>query len=223
MSRTPKITDTLPETQAAFSELERLAAVKGIRFALAEYGAFRTAADTVDILGYRRDDYAVYVRRLNLSTPGATPVPIERWRRIAPFGASYHDFGAAFDIGITVKPATMTAAQALDVVGALAPQAGLRWGASFGDRPHFELAIALSTAAQFHKDYAAGTGHYAGQVPAAAVAEVAAAEQEISGVVDAVAEQANKLTGGLPPLATAFIAAASIGILGAIVARRLFL
>lgn len=134
----------LPELVAAMQTLARLAGDRGIRFAIADFGGLRTQADTVTILGYRDTEYGIYAAQMRQA--GKVPLPINQWRPIAPYGTSYHNYGAARDITITAKPATMTAAQALAVVGSLAPQAGLRWGHSFGDDPHFELPITLDEA-----------------------------------------------------------------------------
>jgi hypothetical protein len=70
------------------------------------------------------------------------------FRPIAPFGQSYHNYGAAFDVAILSRPAGMSETTALATLGAYAPQVGLRWGGTFrnADYPHFELAIPISQA-----------------------------------------------------------------------------
>lgn len=226
MSRTPRITDTLPETQAAYSALERLAAARGISFTLNEYGAFRSESDTTDILGYRDADYAVYVRNLKKKNPAAVPLSKEKWRRIAPFGHSWHDYGAAFDISLKIVPRGTTADAAMKLLGnELAPQAGLRWGGAFGDTPHFELAVPLSTAAQMWSDFQARRGKYAAAAAPTPAAVVTQATNAVSDAADHAAAQVAIATeqlsaGGIPPIAVALVAAIGLGVLGAIVARR---
>lgn len=140
------LTNTLPELRSAYAKLSQLAAAQGIAFQVADFGGHRTAADTATILQYRDQDYAVYVRNLKANNPGAVPMSKERWRPIADYGHSYHDYGAAFDIVITRAPAGLSSSAARARVGALAAQAGLRWGHSFGDDPHFQLTISLDDA-----------------------------------------------------------------------------
>lgn len=133
---------TLPQLQAAERKLRDYASKQGIVYEIAAFGGFRTEADTARILKYRDDDYAVYVS--NAQAAGKTPLPKEQWRRIAPYGRSYHDFGGAFDIQIKQAPAGVTFSAALAKLGALAPLCGLRWGGEFGDAVHFELATSLT-------------------------------------------------------------------------------
>lgn len=126
----------LPELAAAEMKLRTLAAERGIFYTIANFGGVRSEADTNRILKYRDDDYAVYVRQMQQA--GKTPADKQTFRPIAPFGGSMHNFGAAFDAEM-VKG---TLAQ----LGALAPQAGLKWGGTFTTRkdfPHFELPIGL--------------------------------------------------------------------------------
>lgn len=106
-------------------------------YVIADFGGLRTEADTARILRYREDDYRLYLRRL---PAGATPIPKEEWRPINAFGKSHHNYGAAFDVRMI--RGTIAA------LGALAPQAGLRWGGTFPryDGPHFELRISLAEA-----------------------------------------------------------------------------
>lgn len=126
----------LPELAAAESKLRALAAARGIVYTVADFGGVRSEADTNRILKYRDDDYAVYVRQMKAA--GRAPVDKQTFRPIAPFGGSMHNFGAAFDAEM-VKGT-------LEQLGALAPQAGLKWGGTFTTRkdyPHFELPIGL--------------------------------------------------------------------------------
>lgn len=71
---------------------------KDVQFKVAPYGLMRTQSDTTRILKYRDDDYAKYLANL---PKGTKPVPKEEWRKIAPFGLSYHNFGGAFDVEVT--------------------------------------------------------------------------------------------------------------------------
>lgn len=137
------VTNALPELRTAEAGLRIQAAREGITYEISPFGGpLRTSSDTTLILQYRAADYAKYVSRQKLA--GKPVVDINTFRRIAPYGSSYHDFGAAFDINITQWPDGMTQSQALTHVGAMAPTYNLRWGAAFDDTPHFELALPLS-------------------------------------------------------------------------------
>lgn len=138
-----------PELTAAIEELRELARAEGIEFTVADFGGVRTEADTVRIMKYRDDDYAVYVRNLKAQKPNATPVRKEKWRPIAPFGSSFHNYGCARDLEITKRPASFSEAEAYRRLGALAPKCGLRWGGTFKQRvdpPHMQLDITLAEA-----------------------------------------------------------------------------
>lgn len=134
--------NSLPELRAGEQGLRAQAAREGISYVIAPFGGpLRTQADTTNILRYRAADYAAYVARQKAA--GRAVVDIDTFRRVAPFGLSFHNYGAAFDINIDTWPTGMTADQALTHVGAMAAAHGLRWGAAFGDTPHFELAKTL--------------------------------------------------------------------------------
>jgi D-alanyl-D-alanine carboxypeptidase len=145
--------DALPELTTAIDALTAAAAPQGITFTTADFGGFRTQADTTEILDDRTADYAVYVARAQAA--GTTPVSINQFRPIAPYSKSFHDYGAARDLKITAKPSTLSTAQALGALGAIAPSVGLRWGGTFthADPVHFELAIPLSQAAAMWAAY----------------------------------------------------------------------
>lgn len=116
----------LPDTIAAYNTLVGLAAYEGITFHVADYGGLRDADTTAQLIAWR--DQAVAAG--------------EPSYRVAPYGHSYHDYGGAFDV--VIDQATDDRDPLYDTLGALAPQAGLRWGGTFpppSDRPHFELAI----------------------------------------------------------------------------------
>ena len=135
-----------PQLTAAIEQLRQKARAEGIEFDTADFGGVRTEADTIRIMKYRDDDYAVYVRNLARTHPGKKPEPKESWRRIARFGTSYHNFGAARDLKITARPTSFSDAEAMRRLGALAPSCGLKWGGSFNDPPHMQLPITLAEA-----------------------------------------------------------------------------
>lgn len=126
----------LPELAARYAALGRIAASRGLAFKLAGWdgATVRSEADTAKAMRFRDADYAVYVRSL---PPGRAPMPKLQWRAIAPFGTSWHNFGAAFD----VEMLRGTLAQ----LGALASAVGLKWGGA-NDAPHFQLPISLNEA-----------------------------------------------------------------------------
>ena len=142
----PTLTNTLPELQQAEARLRAAAAARGVTYVIADFGGLRSQADTARILQYRAQDYAAAVR----ARPDTANTPITKWRPIAPFGSSYHNYGAAFDVLVTGHPAGVNG---YSVLGQLAPAAGLRWGGSPEftasgkvDIPHFELPISLVAA-----------------------------------------------------------------------------
>lgn len=137
------LSNALPQLVEAEKKLSGLAKEKGIEYDIAPFGAVRSQADTIKILGYREQEYKLYVDTEKKA--GRIPLEINKWRPIAPFGNSHHNYGAAFDIRIVSAPSGMSFSQALEVVGSLAGQAGLRWGKSFGDLPHFELPLTLAS------------------------------------------------------------------------------
>lgn len=133
-----------PELTAKIAQLESLARAEGIEFTTADFGGVRTEADTAKIMKYRDDDYAVYVRNLKRTHPGRTPVAINTWRKIAPWGKSYHNYGAARDLRPTKFPPSFTASTALARLRVLARQVGLR--TIQDDDPHVQLPITLAQA-----------------------------------------------------------------------------
>lgn len=138
-----------PELTAAIAALKALGEADGIQFDTADFGGVRTLADTTRILKYRDDDYAAYVKALAKSHPEQSPMLMEKWRPIAPFGNSFHNWGCARDLRILKKPDSFTEAEALRRLGSHAPACGLRWGGNFRNRvdpPHFELAITIAEA-----------------------------------------------------------------------------
>ena len=146
----------LPETAIAYNALDAYARSQGISIRVADFGGIRTQSDTTKILQYRQDDYNAELRA-GLITPDTT---LQQFRPIASFGSSYHNYGAAFDIQVVAWPSSMTQYGALKMLGAYAPNIGLRWGGTFPnpDTPHFELAITLADAKQRYTSYASGGG-----------------------------------------------------------------
>lgn len=135
-----------PQLTEAIEKLRAKAALEGIEFDTADFGGVRTEADTVRIMKYRDDDYAVYVRNLQRTNPGKVPTPKNTWRKIAPFGSSYHNYGAARDLKVTKYPPSFTASKALDRLRVLAPSCGLK--TITNDPPHVQLPITLAQARQ---------------------------------------------------------------------------
>lgn len=144
----------LPELVVAHDKLQTLWTARGHQpFSIADYGGIRSESDTTRIMKYRDDDYAVYVAECKRK--GITPRDKYTWRPIAPFGGSMHNYGAAFDAAVHDG--------SLSELGALAPQAGLRWGGTFVTRkdfPHFELPITVTAA----RDRWEALGNAAGEV-----------------------------------------------------------
>jgi hypothetical protein len=134
--------NVLPELRDAEALLRKNASQHGITYNIADFGGLRTQADTVKIMQYRANDYAEYLKTV---PDGQTPTPIDSWRPIAPFGVSYHNYGAAFDVNVTAVPAGRTLAWGLAIMKNAAPAVGLRSDIP-SDPPHFELPITLSDA-----------------------------------------------------------------------------
>lgn len=135
------ISGALPALLAGYNQLQSRASALGISFVIADFGGIRTQADTILIMGYRAADYAAAV----IADPSVANTPINTWRPIAPFGSSYHNYGAAFDVKITGAPAGMSYDDALQQLKLAAPACGLRSEVD-NDPPHFELPISLDDA-----------------------------------------------------------------------------
>jgi D-alanyl-D-alanine carboxypeptidase len=147
---------TLPALQSAYASLQAYGAGLGIAFDVADYGGFRTQADTAHILAYRAEDYAAAINAGSITSA----VSLDEFRPIAAYGSSYHDYGAAFDANITSKSSSMSDEQALAILGGAAPAYGLKWGGTFTnpDTAHFELDEPLTQAAQDYSNYLASGG-----------------------------------------------------------------
>jgi hypothetical protein len=141
--------DAVPELLDRWDLLTELLGGEGIGIAVADYGGYRTAADTTEIQGFKDRDYAAYAAAERRA--GRVPVPITGpWengnsRPIQPYGSSYHNYGAARDFTITQRGG-LSERDALARVQSLAEAAGLRSGKSFGDDYHLELPITLAAA-----------------------------------------------------------------------------
>jgi hypothetical protein len=135
--------NALPELIAAEQRLRKNATNHGITYVIAEFGGIRSQADTTQAMKYREADYAVY--RANARAKNQTVLDINTFRPIAPFGNSWHNYGAAFDVFVTVVPEGRTQQWGLDILKLAAPSAGLRSNVP-NDPPHFELPVSLSTA-----------------------------------------------------------------------------
>lgn len=173
----------LPETLAAWDALTALAAAQGITFALNDFGGVRTQADTTLIEQYRQTDFNAAV------SSGQIPADttLQQFRPIAPYGKSYHDYGAAFDIAPVAYPASLGYDGAVNALGALAPQAGLRWGGHFtnADPAHFELAITLAAASAKWSNWVA-SGEQSDALTTTQELQVAAQDPMMWGLVAAI-------------------------------------
>lgn len=140
------VTTFLPEFASDLAQLAQLAAAQGIQLGFNSYGGFRDQATTQLISKYRDQDYAAYLKQLLQTNPLATPLPIDQWRPLVPFGQSFHNFGAAADLNpIVWPPALGTRTDALNVLHQLAPLTGLRFPLPTSDPAHVELAEPLAT------------------------------------------------------------------------------
>lgn len=139
----------LPTLVIAEAELSRLAGVQGVQYDIAPFGAVRSQSDTTRIFGYREQEYRLYAGKERAA--GRNPLSIEKWRPVAPFGNSHHNYGAAFDVRPVSWPQGKSfqwAHDKLDAIVAATPTLGLRSGDYFNDEPHFELALPLATVRQ---------------------------------------------------------------------------
>jgi hypothetical protein len=130
------ITGALPALVFAYGELQAQMRPKGITFQIADFGGLRTQADTALIMRYRDDEWALYKK--NNPTKAAQTTK-EKWRPIAPWGKSMHNYGAAFDVEVVGTPAGMSRLEALNIIHDAGEKLGLNSGRDFGDPPHLEL------------------------------------------------------------------------------------
>jgi hypothetical protein len=143
MATAAALAKALPELIVAEERLRKLAAAEGIVYRIADFGGVRTEADTVKILKYRADDYAAAQKA---GDKNALAKAITDWRPIAPFGSSFHNYGAAFDVRPTQWPATLAPLAVMEKLRSLAPKAGLRVLNTKDDPWHFELNTTLDEA-----------------------------------------------------------------------------
>lgn len=141
------VTTFLPEFASRLHELAAQAAAQlGVTLEITSYGGFRDQQLTQDILKFRDEDYAAYVKQLALSKPGAVPVPEDQWRPILPFGQSWHNYGAAADVMPVSWPAIYpNRSSATAAVQALAPAVGLSFPLPGSDPGHVQLPYDLAT------------------------------------------------------------------------------
>jgi hypothetical protein len=172
---------TLPTTRAAYTQLQQYALTQGITIGVADYGGLRTQGDTATILTDRVNDFNAEVAAGEISAD----TTLDAFRPIAPFGSSFHNYGAAFDVAILSTPAGMSGDRACQVLGAYAPSIGLRWGGTFSnpDPVHFELAVALSAARTMWGQFS-GTTDPAGGTAADGAVAMDGAEPDESGEGD---------------------------------------
>jgi len=154
--------DALPELEERWVLLEQLTSDDGIELGIADYGGLRTAADTAEIISFKNADYAAYAAAARAA--GRVPVPITGpWdngnaRPIAPYGRSYHNYGAGRDFTIVSHPAWLSLGDAVAHVQELAESIGLRSGRAFDDDYHLELPISLEQAAADWAEYSSSRG-----------------------------------------------------------------
>lgn len=165
---------TLPELQQAEAQLYAYATgVLGIDYRIADFGAFRTEADTDLILKYRQDDYNAAVQ----ADPSVARIPLQKFRRIAPYGSSMHNYGAAFDVLIINRGPYASSDAALLALKQAAPSFGLRSSVP-DDPPHFELPMSVEDARLRWIDFSNGGGddisvHFTGAADVASLATIA--------------------------------------------------
>lgn len=170
----------LPALLELWDQLVTAAAAQGITIDVADYGGFRTAADTADILNYRDADYKVYVAA---QLAAGLPIADENtWRPIAQFGQSLHDYGAARDVKIVSAPSTMSGLAVVAAIDTAAESLGLSTGASYGDPLHVQLPISVDEAAGEWNDYVAAGGG----APSSSSASSAAAWIVLAAAIGAV-------------------------------------
>lgn len=150
------LASALPELRTAELRLRKNASQHGITYVIAEFGGIRTQSDTTKAMDYRAADYAQYVKAMKAT--GKTPLSIDKWRPIQPYGNSFHNYGAAFDVFVVSVPEGRTQQWGMEMLALAAGAAGLRNGASFNDLPHFELPVALSKAREMWAKFTGGTG-----------------------------------------------------------------
>jgi hypothetical protein len=150
------LASALPELRAAELKLRKNASQHGITYVIAEFGGIRSLSDTTKAMDYRAAEYPGYVKAMRAINKA--PLSINEWRPIAPYGNSYHNYGAAFDVFVTSVPEGRSQSWGLQLLQIAGPAVGLRNGASFNDPPHFELPLKLSDVRAMWAKHTGGTG-----------------------------------------------------------------
>lgn len=146
------LSESLPALQNAEAKLYDYAVnTLGVDYRVADFGAVRTEADTNQILQYRTNDYNAAVRAGEI--PANTPLQV--FRRIAPYGSSFHNYGAAFDVLIIDQGPYASKDAALHALKAAASSFGLSSDVP-NDPPHFELNTSINNARAAWIDYTSG-------------------------------------------------------------------
>lgn len=140
---------TLPELQALYYALVARLSPLGVSVQINDYGGFRTEADTSAILAARQTDYAHAV------ASGAIPSSesLDQFRAIAPYGESWHDYGAALDLSPLAWPSTETQSTAQAQLVAAAEAVGFAHPLPASDPAHFTLPVSLAQAKSLYQQY----------------------------------------------------------------------
>lgn len=158
----------LPGVEDGYNAVAAYAASLGIAIGVADYGGLRTEAETATILADRQNDYDADLAAGVITSA----VSLDQYRPISPFGSSFHNYGAAFDVGNPDGSALSD--HTLTELGENCPD-GFRWGGNFPtpDLPHYELAMTLTDAQAAYEaqtgDSIAGGGDDGADLAAAAV------------------------------------------------------
>lgn len=163
------LSESLPALQDAEARLYDYAVnTLGIDYRIADFGAVRTEADTNLILQYRTNDYNAAVKAGEI----AANTPLQVFRRIAPFGSSFHNYGAAFDVLVTDQGPYASKDAALQALKGAASSFGLSSNVP-NDPPHFELNTSIDDARAAWINYTNG-GDGSVNVRVSGVADTAA-------------------------------------------------
>ena len=195
------LANALPETVAAWNAMEAAAAARGVTFALNDFGGVRTQADTTLIEQYRQTDYNAALAKGTIR-PDTT---LNQFRAIAPWGHSYHDYGAAFDISPQSRPAGMSYDAAVQLLGSLAPACGLKWPLPSTDPAHFELNVTLAAASAMWSNWVA-SGEQSDTLTTTQQIEVAVQDPTFWGLVAAMTYTAFVVYRSLVPKWSRYVA-----------------
>jgi hypothetical protein len=158
------LTQALPELQTAYQCLSDAGAAQGITIDVMDtrpsmgemVSVVRTEQMTADTLAIRQADFTQAVASGQI--PADTT--LQAFRPVAPFGKSWHNYGAAVDVDVVARPGGMSLDGAYAVLGGLAGSCGLRWGGKFSspDPAHFELDMSLAAVTAMWANYQASGG-----------------------------------------------------------------